>query len=197
MKHLVIVIYDSSTNSMLKEDVIHQLVLRLEKETQLHATIVSYDYRTKNPTSLLQKYTHARLTVHSVSQAPFMGTISLWYAAWQLTKILSALESYELIAWDPLAGWICLSSYNPSLCTKITIYAHEPGVAQPERERSVSCNSSDLWHQFQARCMTTIERDVYRNPAPLIVVPSETLRKHLHEKYGTRLERIRVEQSNL
>ena len=53
MKHLVIVIYDSSTNSMLKEDVIHQLVLRLEKETQLHATIVSYDYRTKNPTSLL------------------------------------------------------------------------------------------------------------------------------------------------
>lgn len=193
MKHIVVVIYDSITNADFDTQRMQPLLNRLHQETQLHVSIISYERSIKNAMPVVQNYTHPRISFHLLPQLPFIGRLTVWHAAWRIAKLLPLNLPYELIAHGPLAGWISLKTYDPSLCTKITVQAHNLVTTNvTEDAQGISRNRVKLWSQFQTRSFTVIERYVFSNPAPLIEVNSALLRTYIHEQYGARLERITV-----
>lgn len=191
------VIYDSVTNSVFDGQVMHPLLQRLHNEPHLHITFVSYERNKQRAQDICSKHEHPRLSFHILTQLPFIGTISLRYAANHFKKVVPLDRPYELLARGPLAGWICLHAYNPSFCTKITVQARGLLAAEYRYMHRTTYGMSKIWHGFRLKQCETIEQEVYGNPGLLIEVVSPALKAYIHETYGARLERISIAKNDI
>jgi hypothetical protein len=109
LHHVIMVVYDGIENSVFESQVLAPLFAELEANKELEVTLISFE-RTVPAAALLNKKIppHDRFHLVIAQRFPFLGTLSLRSALWQLIKILKMVGGAELRARGPLAGWLVL-----------------------------------------------------------------------------------------
>lgn len=196
MKHLIFVLYDSITNSVFEGQVLTPLINKLAADHTLHITIISFE-RNQTAAHLIQEQhskKNKRLSWIMKPQFPFIGRLSLYYAARILKKTLANYYAYKLIARGPLAGWICLHAYHPLRCTQLIIQAR--GLLAEEYQYTHQKNYS-FFHRIRTKQYAAIEAYVYKHPAPLFEAVSTALTSYMHTTFATPKQRISIAHEDI
>jgi len=165
MNQLLYVLYDSVTNSVFDGQVAQPLLTRLHNNPTLHITLVSYERHPRNKQLHTLAPKHERLHVHIIRQLPFVGTLSLRYAAHKLKLILKKHSDYTLIARGPLAGWICLHARKNA--TPLTIQARGLLAQEYAYEHR---DTKSFVHSFRSRQFNAVEQHAYGTHAPNVTI---------------------------
>ena len=171
----VFVLYDGIKNSVFQGQVLTPLISYAKRYPDKQIQIISFERSRMSP-DYLKPYLPAgvseQITLTTLYQVPFIGTLSLWFATLQLRHVLRAHKnSYELTARGPLAGWICMRAIT-ALCTSFTIQARgllaeEYAYTQAQKSHSFTARA---FHKLRARQFKSIERAVYSKARHTIFV---------------------------
>lgn len=190
MHTILFILYDSIFNSVFVSQVVAPLQARLDLMPGATATIISFERTAATPEQLTQLCSDPRIHILTLKKIPFIGTLSLRYAAWQLQPLLQNVHPTQIIARGPLAGWIACKATDSSLPLIVQarglaaaeyLYAHQP---------------ASWWHKFRAWQYNRIEKSVYGNFAQranvTIHTVSEALRDYLITEWHTPQEKVSV-----
>lgn len=130
---LLIILYDSITNSVFESQLLYPL---LQQYPDRKITLISFEKKNpiKTHKKLVEKLTQLSLTFIWYYKVPFMGRISLWPAIiktrlYILKFSFSRYTRYEILARGPFAGYIARYAAT-SACTHSIIQAR--GLAAQE-----------------------------------------------------------------
>ncbi len=178
MNKLIWLVYDGIAHSVFAGQVITPAVKLCDQNPEITITIITFEKR-KPPQTLIDKYCsiHPRLRIRVMRKLPFLGTVSLYVALYQLKKYLSfdklrmsGEEGYELKARGPLAGWLALHASdarnNPSSLSASSDYVtvQARGLLAEEywyrygKEKNLL---KRIFHIWRHRELEAIEREVY------------------------------------
>ena len=190
MQNITFILYDSIFNSVFASQVLTPLQSRLDGTPGATATIISFESHAVSQKKLKKICNDSRITLKVIKKIPFLGTLSLRYAAFKLRPLLRTITSSEIIARGPLAGWIAYNAINQSipliiqargLAAQEYLYAHAP---------------ASWWHQFRAWQYKAIERTVYGQYAQSknvhIHTVSDALKQYLRNEWNTPQEKVSV-----
>lgn len=190
MKHITFILYDSIFNSVFESQVIVPLQRRLDQAPGATATIISFESKSVSHRQIKKLCTDSRITIHVIKKIPFLGTLSLHYAAFKLTSFLRTFNATHIIARGPLAGWI---AYN-AIKTATPVIIQARGLAASEYLYAHS--PASWWHQFRGWQYENIERKVYgqyaHTAAVTIHTVSDALQQYLIDTWHTPTEKVSV-----
>ncbi len=202
IKTHLIVIYDSIFNSVFQGQVVQPLIKHLSEQPEDRAIIISFERNKSSDTSIAQFVTHPQITLIICRQLPFIGTASLWYASWQLNRMVKNYRPTNIIARGPLAGWIVAHTHRAA--KQIPCIVQARGLAACEYRYAHANKKSILSRFFHAlRCAQykSIERYVYGTYAQQtnvqIKTVSNALTQYIIEKFGTPASKVSVEKSDI
>lgn len=201
IKKKVVVIYDGIENSVFEGQVLQPLIIQLRTKRWNTITIISFEKNTKNAQIHASRYHDLDIIIFK--KIPLLGTISLYYAAYQLKKVLHNLSEYHLSARGPLAGWICFHAiHKTSLPQHITVQAR--GLLAEEYKFTHAEKKSfpkRWWHRWRTFQLAALEKYTYCttiNHIPIkIEAVSYALKKYLCETYQINENRITVTQNDI
>lgn len=180
MNYTLCIIYDGIANSVFHSQVLMPFLKKIPKGQR--GLLISFE-RSQPHADLLASITrHKNIDLIILKKLPFIGSLSLRYAAYQLNNALSTYSIISTIARGPLAGWI--AGHTKQLrTTKITIQAR--GLAAAEYEYT---HKQESWfHRFRAWQYRSIERWTFGAFAPNALVTiscvSDTLKAYLVEHF--------------
>jgi len=194
---LIAVIYDGITNSVFESQVLQPLINEKQKQPDRPVWLVSFESNVHVP--LPESLVASGLHFIVYKKIPFVGRLSLRIATYHLKKFLSHLESYELLARGPLAGFVCLHGLDKNKCTQITIQAR--GLLAEEYAYTHKHETNSVMRFLRAlrkRQFYMLERFVYgvsarRNDMKLIIqAVSPALGDYLIATYSTPADCIRI-----
>ena len=154
--HLV-VLYDSIDNSVFYGQLFIPFCKKVEAKNE-QGLILSFERSMQKPPP---NYTHPRVTFCIKKQLPFIGSLSLRYAAYQLHTVLRDYEVQSVTARGPLAGWIVAHSNIPK---NIPVIVQARGLAAQEYRYAHAKTKSfgkQLLHRMRMRQYDSIEQYVY------------------------------------
>ncbi|MFH1461634.1 MAG: hypothetical protein ABIF12_01685 [bacterium] len=110
-KKLTFILYDGITNSIFVSQVLQPILNLLKEDNNLEITLVSFE-KTKPFAQTLKELIPAHDRLHLVisRKAPFYGKSSLKLAIYQLKNLFKIIDSDEVIARGPLAGWVAIQA---------------------------------------------------------------------------------------
>ena len=190
MHTLLFILYDSIFNSVFASQVVAPLQARLDLMPGATATIISFERSYVSSEQLTQLCTDPRIRILTLKKIPFIGTISLRYAARQLTSYIPTIDPSQIIARGPLAGWII--SHAESASAPIIVQARGLAAA----EYLYAHRPTAWWHTFRAWQYERIERYVYGRFAlrsnVTIHTVSKALRDYLITEWHTPEKKVSV-----
>ena len=193
--HLLMVVYDSVTNSVFESQVFVPLVRMVKGGEAARVTLVTFecDLNIKNK---LSAFTHPAITFIVLKRYPLLGIWSLRFAA----KALRTLMGQDLSgvrARGPLAGLIVKYA---GLRVPLVIQAR--GLCT-EEYRFTSEQKKLSWFQkivvaWRTKLYDKIEQEAYQQaPRVMIEAVSEALGEHLQKQYATPASMITLAQHDL
>lgn len=113
VKHVFFVIYDGIANSVFQSQVLQPLLAELSHDHHLEITLISFEEKKCKNKKLLKLFpAHDRLHIILCKKIPFIGRPSLWFAAYQLKRIMKNIAFEHITARGPLAGYCVLSALH-------------------------------------------------------------------------------------
>ena len=200
---LFFVIYDGINNSVFAGQVLQPLLNKLKTGQYKHIFLVSFE-KTGLHKKDITRHTPSTAGLETIilKRWPFLGTISLYYAAYQLKRILKKINRYHIIARGPLAGWICMYALNNRSCT---IQAR--GLLAAEYEYSHRQNNNlftKIWHYWRLSQLKTVEKTVYYPYQKInnlshatIEAVSPALKHYLIQTFKTHSSRITIASDDI
>ncbi len=190
--YLIYVLYDSISNSVFEGQVLHPLLDKQKKNTDLVIWLVTFERNTLQAQKLIKKYSAIpRIHVVVLKKLPFLSTLSLHFAVWQLKKFIRRyqLHSCDLIARGPLAGWICLKILSNTQYRSCTVQAR--GLLAQEYVYATQGSRNwlaRLWHRLRVYQYHRIEHAVYaeqsHDQSYTIEAVSPALKQYVIETFG-------------
>ena len=197
MSTCIFVLYDSIYNSVFASQVLSFIESTL-KTTNSKGLLVTFETTTITPEVLSQLIPqHLNLDVIVCKKVPFIGRPSLWYATWQLKKILQQHQGYSLIARGPLAGFICLKAKNKQ-CDFLKIQARgllaeEYGYTHHQEKNYLK----RLLYALRKRQFLALEQEVYACNGYTIEAVSPALKDYLITTFASNAEHISIAQHDI
>jgi hypothetical protein len=188
MKYHLLLIYDSIENSVFTGQVLTPFLKRLASCPEERGLLISFEKKVPSAKALAQ-LTHPQLAYYMLPQLPFVGTLSLRYAAYHLHRMLHHYSLASITARGPLAGWIIghVAGTNtvPSLIQARGLAAQEYAYAHAAE--------TTWWrkslHHIRMQQYVSIEHWVYgsyaRHPSVTIEAVSNTLGNYLVTTFNT------------
>ena len=160
---LIVVIYDGINNSVFDSQVVHPLIKMVETNSPKKIVLVSFEKQKPTAKTIQAKIPHhPSLTFIVCKKLPYMGTLSLHYAAHALKKILKNYSKYDLQARGPLAGFICQKASIQSSCNSLTMQARGLLAQEYVYEHSPqNLGLAQLWHTFRQWQFFNLEKKAY------------------------------------
>ncbi len=190
MKIHIIILYDSIFNSVFQGQVLAPLVKQLNESPGTFACIVSFEHKNITKQQITSFVSDPRINIMVRKKIPFIGTPSLWFAAWQLKTILKKLNPTTITARGPLAGWILAHATR----SNIPIVIQARGLAA--QEYLYAHKPPSWWHRLRARQYESIEQYVYGSyaaqPQVTVHTVSEALKKYAIQMWHTPKNKIMV-----
>lgn len=199
--HLVVV-YDSINNSVFQGQVLAPLIKKLEAP-DIRALLVSFERSPAQARTIAReisrKYPH--ITIAILRAVPFLGSLSLYYASYQLkTHMRNYAKPSTITARGPLAGWIV---GHTAMLDHIPCIVQARGLAAEEyRYTHVHSANPLTWHhRIRARHYETIERWAYgtytHQKHVSIHAVSGALKQYLINSFGAAPEKISVARNDI
>lgn len=196
MKHHLVIIYDGIENSVFAGQVLAPLVQKLHNHPEDRGLIISFE-KSKPSLASITAYTNIDCIV--LRKIRFFGSLSMYYAAYQLRKVLSQYTIASIVVRGPLAA--CILAYTNQT---VPCIVQARGLAAQEYAYAHDENQS--WfikkvHQFRTYQYEAIERYVYGSyaqQAPIMIrAVSESLRAYIIATFGTPPAKITVEAADI
>ncbi len=200
MKYHCAIIYDGIENSVFAGQVLAPLVENLQHYPQDRGLIISFEKYPPSPQSCAAIRNHGNIEYCILRKMPFIGSLSLHYAAYQLRQVIKKYDIATLVVRGPLAAWIVAKT--PSL-RSVPCIVQARGLAAQEYAYAHRNSHGFMkkFHQFRTYHYEVIERYVYGTYAQqnsvMIRAVSEPLREYLITTFGTPPEKISVEQEDI
>ncbi len=202
MKNRMVVIYDGIHNSVFQGQVVQPLIKQLNAHPDEHGIIISFERNSLSNKQIKLLIPDPRITVIILYKLPFLGSLSLRYAVYQLKKILNRYwPPHTITARGPLAGWIVGNVDVNVHVPRITIQAR--GLAAQEY-RYTHANSSYLtqWYRsIRAHQYERIEQWVYGvysyNKNVLVRAISYDLKQYLVDTFTAPSSKIKIEHVDI
>lgn len=189
------ILYDSVLNTVFQGQIVSLLQKRLDAGTIADACIISFEQRTFLPEELARLASDSRIKIITLKKIPFIGSLSLLYAAHKLKSALKEITFNSVNARGPLAGWIAAAAVSKKI--PLTIQAR--GLAADEY-RYVYAPLSIL-HRIRARQYEEIEKRVYgvyaRQQNVTIEAVSNALKNYLVDSWSTPKEKIAIAEQDI
>lgn len=115
---LIFVLYDSITNSVFESQVQQLLQKKAQKNPYRPIHLVTFERTIQE-----KHFNTASIRITYLKRIPFIGTITIMYAARQLAAFLRSFPEYHLIARGPIAGLIAKKAYTTRACKSLIIQA--------------------------------------------------------------------------
>jgi hypothetical protein len=167
-KQLTVVISDGIKNSVFGSQVIQPLLKQIELDENLEITLVSFEVERPSASFLMETFpAHGRFHLVLCRRLKYFGKISLYFAAFQLKKLLKKLNCDEILARGPLAGWVTMNSLERgnNKQPKLTIQAR--GLCAEEYRYTCQIATTKPWNnpirRLIYKSLKNIEREVYHN----------------------------------
>lgn len=199
---LIVVIYDSISNSVFDGQVAKPVVAQLVQNQDLSAHIISYETRAPSHKTIEKiSALHKNLRITILHKIPYIGRMSMQYAAWQLKKILSEYALYSLRARGPLAGYICTLVAQKNQCSELLIQARGLLAAEYEYAHAHEKNYlKKIIHHIRAQQFLRLEKAVYKQTHRIptnIEAVSPALQEYLITHFGTPAHHITIAKLDL
>ena len=188
---LVVILYDSITNSVFESQVVIPLIRKHSVHTPI--TIISFEKK-PIPQEILSRITttYPTITLLILKRFPLVNTINLYIDSLRVKKILRPYKhnKYTLQARGPLAGFIALAAYNLPHCTTIIIQAR----SLLAEEYRFSNPTMSLVARYRYWLFKSIETAVYQKQKKSVIIEavSPALQKYLIETYSTPASSITI-----
>jgi len=197
MNTSIFVIYDGIHNSVFVSQVLSFIESTL-KTTHTRGLLVTFEkdsISTETLSLLIPK--DFPLDVLVCKKIPFIGKPSLWYATWQLKKILHNYNNYSLFARGPLAGFICINAKNKH-CHYLTIQARgllaeEYGYTYQYERHLIK----RLLHNIRKQQFLALEKEVYSYKACIIEAVSPALKEYLINTFKSKPQHISIAEADI
>lgn len=193
---LIFVLYDGIQNSVFNGQILQPLLNRLAEHPEQEITLISFESHSTAAQAQLPQ-AHERLTYIILKKIPFIGSLSLFYAARQLRALLQQYASYEIVARGPFAGLICLKAAQTKNCTHITIQAR--GLLAQEYSYICMQAPSALaawWRNLRYRQFLHVEHKAYAHDNTHIPITiqavSTALRSYLIMAFDADQQHIQI-----
>ncbi|MBS1988316.1 hypothetical protein JST56_04955 [Candidatus Dependentiae bacterium] len=112
-KKQLFVVYDGIENSVFQSQVLQPLIKELELSPTLEITLISFESKKLKNSKLLKLIpAHDRLNIILCRKISFIGKVSLWFAAYQLMRILKQIDFTQITARGPLAAYVLLTALS-------------------------------------------------------------------------------------
>lgn len=106
-EHIVFVVYDGIANSVFASQVVTPLLNKISDGSYKQVTLISFERSFPSQKILSEKIpAHDQLNLVVCRKLPFWGMSSLYFACYQLTKLLKFTPCTRIIARGPLAGYV-------------------------------------------------------------------------------------------
>lgn len=190
--HLILLLYDSITNSVFESQVFKPYHTLLEKGYYATITLISYEKQDflknadQHPSMRLLQTAHPSFTYHFLERSFFWGRFSLRKNIKQLRALLAAQPAHTLIARGPISGYIARHALS-STTRHLTIQAR--GLLYEEYKMTNRHHQSPvkkIVHTYRAHQYKTIEQLAYKpSPQTSFTVESVTpaLTMYLRKQY--------------
>jgi len=196
---LFYIVYDAIDNATFRQQVIKPLLKKCKKNAEQKAYIIHFEQQKMLLAALnLLAPDEKNIEIITLKKLPYLGTLSLWYAAQQLKKVLKQYDYFQLIARGAHAGIICRYAHDNKRCTSFIIQAHEllaeqyayaQADKQQNRFKKTLC-ALKIWQ------LKAIERKAYNNVQQTYPVTIEAistaLKEYLIATFDTERENIIV-----
>lgn len=191
-EHRIVIIYDSTDNSVFESQLLQPLLQWRAARANRSATIISCEQQPDN-----RPAQRAGIDCIYIKRMPYIGRISLWYAALRVYLLVRNLPSYELFARGPFAGYIARTSAT-STCTHIILQARGLAAQEYRFVCEQQGNRSPLM-RLRMALLEALERNVYRTNHPQLTIQavSPALRDYLITQFNARAERITLAQEDI
>lgn len=174
-------LYDSIFNTVFPSQVIQPIVKRLDNGEYDRAVIISFERHKPSEQKIKKLINDHRIRLIICKQLPFLGSLSLWYATYQLKKTLSSTTFTDITARGPLAGWITLHATNQ----RFIVQARGLAAEEYRYEKSSSRWPLSWLHQFRAWQYEQIEHQIYCQKNIQMQAVSTALRDYLIDTFKT------------
>ncbi|MBM3893553.1 glycosyltransferase family 4 protein [Candidatus Dependentiae bacterium] len=216
--HLLMVLYDSITNSVFESQVFTPLMRMIERGEVQRVTLVTFesDLQIKNQ---LEQFNHPTITFIVLKRYPLLGIWTLRLAARQLKSAL-AMRATVIRARGPLAGLIAkyfleLDGQQPEGLARAVLTIQARGLCAEEYRFTSEQKKLSWWQKivvaWRTKLYDRIEQKAYMDPGSLpgmtsleapvsgltIEVVSEALGEYLQKTYATPAAMIRLAQHDL
>ncbi len=216
--HLLMVVYDSVTNSVFESQVFTPLVRMIECGEVQCVTLATFesDLQIKNK---IAQFNHPAITFIVLKRYPLLGVWGLWFAARQLMSAMSTLSQANALrpflklsvsvvrARGPLAGLIAkyllaLDSKQPEWQVRAGLTIQARGLCAEEYRFASEQKILSWWQKIVVAWRTNlydrIEQKAYtQKPGVMIEVVSEALGEYLQKTYSTPAAMITLAQNDL
>jgi len=161
---LIFVLYDGIDNSVFQGQVLKPLMDKLNSNEFNKIVLISFENKPCAHERVDEINHNNRLELVVLKKLPFLGTISLHYAARQLKKVLQPFPSYHLVARGPLAGFISVHAITKTACESVTIQARGLLAAEYAYTHKNETNIiKKLVHRVRTWQCASVEKQVYQN----------------------------------
>lgn len=181
-KKQVFVAYDGIENSVFQSQVLQPIMKELELSPNLEVTLISFESKKLKNSKLLKLIpAHDRLNIVLCRKIPFIGRASLWFAVYQLMRILKQIDFTQVTARGPLAGYILLSALSWAHISNeshvgLSIIVQARGLCAQEYRYTYQNEQPHFWRtwwrHFVFNRLEAIERSVYGNQRKDVVIES-------------------------
>jgi len=178
----IFVVYDGIGNSVFQSQVVKPLIQELEASPNLEVTLVSFESKkVKNSTLIKLLPAHDRLHIIICRKIPFIGALSLWFAGYQLMRLLKHIDFNHVAARGPLAGYVLLCALSwigmsGDVEQDLPIIIQARGLCAQEYRYAYQHEKPHFWRtwwrQFVYNRLQKIERYVYKKKQKDIVIES-------------------------
>ncbi len=194
--HLTFIMYDSITNSVFFNVVLSPLIEKLNKNTNLNVTLISFEKKILS-NDIIKKYIPIsnRLTIIQIKRYPFFGQLSFIPSIYKLKKILNKISDGEIIARGPLAGYVTLQS------TIKNIKVQARGLCAEEFRYTKKFIQENFCKKiisfFLYKNYYKIERLTYSSPRVIIEAVSSALKKYLVKTFKADKNKIIISEEEI
>jgi len=199
--NLVVILYDSIKNSVFNSQVLTPLQQKLAAKTYNKIILVSFEKfsESENVLHALVPQT-PDLKIIIARKIPFLGTLSVWFAAIQLRSLVAPSTSFELLARGPLAGAIAQNLAKHTLCTELTIQARGLLAEEYRYTHSDARGLKKIFYKIRAWHYEQLERAVYgkkQKTKRTIEAVSAALKEYLIARYDADKDTVTVAQTDI
>lgn len=191
-EHRIAIIYDSTDNSVFESQLLQPLLQWRADRANRKVTIISCEQQPKN-----RPQQRTGIDCIYIKRIPYIGRISLWYAALRVYLFVRNLPSYELFARGPFAGYIARIAAT-RCCTRISIQARGLAAQEYRFTQEQQGNKSRLTRLRIAQ-IEALERNVYatQNLNITIQAVSSALRDYLITQFNAPSAQITLAQEDI